>query len=215
MKSNAIDLRRVHNHEGRVVGPHPQVRVFEGKQMNSCPKCNSTLPDWAQQCQFCGTAVTPVARPTRDAGPAKSNYAFGIAKWVWVAYYSIAGYFAASGLASVIISAISIAQFNSDVPEGSALRVMGFGLFVGLGVALLGVGIGVGLLFQSDFARGFANIYCCLLALFGMWQSMLKIGLWAGLGPIDKLFGVWAILDTVSGLLMLYLIYETNDNSGF
>jgi hypothetical protein len=183
--------------------------------LNACPKCNSTLPDWAQQCQFCGTPVTPVARTRQDQAPQRSNYAFGIAKWVWVAYFAIAGYFVVSGLASATLSAISIAQFNNEIPEGSPLRAVGIPLFFGLGLAVLGIAVGVGLLFQNDFMKGLGNFYCGIIALFGGWNAMMGIGLWAALSPWSKVYCVWSMFDVVCGLLMLYLIHETNDNSGF
>lgn len=58
--------------------------------MINCPKCNATLPDSAGRCQFCGAALAKLApRRSQDDGE-ETNYSVPL-KWVWPAYYAIAG----------------------------------------------------------------------------------------------------------------------------
>jgi hypothetical protein len=188
--------------------------------VNTCPKCNSTLPDWVQQCQFCGSAVMPKASPNRYDAPRRSNYAYGIAPWVWVTYYTISGWFVLSGLYTLTTSVIGLVQFNArtanmaDAPFMPPVHALGFVFYVMMALALAGISVGVGLLLQNDFMKGIANYYCMLMALGGIYSFFVAMAL-----PIHNFTRIILIsrsgLDIVCGLLMLYLIFETNDNSGF
>lgn len=181
--------------------------------MKTCPKCNSTLPDWAQQCQFCGSAVAAVASPDRYAPQKKSNYAYGIAPWVWVAYYTIAGWFVLSGLYALTISAVRLVRFN-DETAGTPFQTLNWIFYLGMAWALIGIGAGIGLLLQNDFVKALANYFCVATAIFAFFSFFR----WMGVTPssFTRTLNIsWSAVDMVSGLLMLYLIFETNDNSGF
>jgi hypothetical protein len=177
------------------------------------------LPDWAQKCQFCGAAVTPVAIARRDAPPKKSNYMFGIAKWVWVTYYTIAGWFVAHGLFNLSVYAIAAARFNAtatpDSPNSIFMPVHAVNamFFLLIALALAAVVVGAGLLLQNDFIKGIANWYCALMALNGIYGVFWAIAMPIGAGRVVAV--ALSSLDIVCGLMMIYCILETNEQSAF
>ena len=187
--------------------------------MNTCPSCKSTLPDWVQQCQFCGAAVTPVATARRDAPVKKSNYMFGIAKWVWVTYYTIAGWFVAHGLFNLTVYAVAAMRFNAtaepDSPNSILMPVhaMNAIFFLLIALALAAVLVGVGLLFQNDFVKSIANWYCALMALGGIYGLCMAMALPSGAGRVVAM--TLSTLDIICGLMMIYCILETNEQSAF
>ena len=161
--------------------------------MITCPKCQSPLPDWATSCQFCGADVGKVARP--GAVPTQKRASVGgPARWVWVTYYLIAGYWVVSGGLEILKTCTDRSGPNWVV-------------IVFAGVSAL---LGVGLICQVEEARGISHICAWLKMLDGAGWTV--VGLWGILwspllGIVLVIFG---LLNVVTGGLMVYLIGETS-----
>ncbi len=167
--------------------------------MITCPKCNQSLPDWAQTCQFCGSALTNVARPKVEK-ERRSNLG-AIPGWVWALYYIVCVYWIADGTFA-ILNSTQVFTFQGQKFESTDY----FGIFFGA-VRIL---IGLGLVLRLEFIRAYVNFVCFLNILGGL------LGGWAGimLMAVNGLFG--AILVITNGLqvimsgLMIWLIGETD-----
>ncbi len=169
--------------------------------MVKCPGCNATLPDMATQCQFCGAqfAGTPANQTrgyARPVGPQRglartinATDAWGKPKWVWPAYYAVAGWWVLQAILAVLMS------------HGTV-----FGLVVG---GVTGI-IGLGLLARIEIVRGIVNIVCFLNILFGLYDMGLGFlgGGWSG-----SLIMVLAIMQVGMAGLMIFLIGETETRS--
>src|SRR5437773_422035 len=97
-------------------------------KMTNCPKCNATLPDGSQSCQFCGTQWAPVHGDAKRAG--RTSFHGGAPSWIWPAYYGIAGWWILNG-AFAILAATAFAP-----KEGSGAGSI-IGLIIGAFTALV------------------------------------------------------------------------------
>lgn len=176
--------------------------------MISCPKCNSSLPDWAQQCQFCGTETSKVARPVVQQK--KVNYAYGTAPWVWWAYYGISGWFVFSGLVSIIKSALELVSFNRQA-AGTMFASFNVFFYVQMAIAGAAVVVGLGLILKSEMIRNIANWYFALMILSGLFGVLNSLSVMALLGTVGLLMLIQSGLNILLGGFMIYLIFETND----
>lgn len=172
--------------------------------MVTCPKCSATLPDWAKNCQFCGSDVRAVVRPVETS--AKKNYGYGPPKWVWAAYYAVSVYFILGGLADVMASIMATSQKDFlGEPQGYSLGVI-LGIVFGAVSAL----VGIGLLLRIELARGIVNFICGMKIICGLASAGATI---AG----AMLFGPWLlfikVLDIVTAGFMIYLIGETEKSA--
>jgi hypothetical protein len=174
----------------------------------TCPKCQNTLPDWAQSCQFCGGDVKGIVRPVQTVK--KSNYAYGTAPWVWVVYYVLSSLMALRGL---IMTTICVAGYYAAkaamesegggvLSEGST-QMMGGIVFVAIFFTSVDIIVGVGLLFKNEFLR-----------MIGTWYLAVSI-LWAGFNMLSSMGSTFALtlnlmVMVVNGML-IYCILETND----
>ena len=165
--------------------------------MIQCPNCKNTLPDAFTLCQFCGADVSKVPRAV--AAPAQKTTSYQTANWVWVAYFGIAGYWLLGGAVDVFrgIQALSKTDFAY------------FGIAFGAATAF----VAIGLMLRAELVRGLVNILCWLRILFG------ALGLWGALigsifiGPLAIVFAVFSAFDIASGMLMIYLIGETEKSA--
>lgn len=161
--------------------------------MVTCPKCTASLPDWAQNCQFCGSDVRAVQR-TADQAPTRkfTSAAFEVPKWVWIAYYFICGYFVLSGLVGILTGLLGQTQNVVSVIGGTISLILG-----------------VGLAFRVELIRGIVNFVCginIIFGLIGLAGTILSIAL---LGPLGVLLLIFRVFDLVTNGMMIYLIGET------
>jgi hypothetical protein len=166
--------------------------------MIQCPNCKNTLPDTFTQCQFCGADVTKVVRPAPTKKASRPLYE--PPKWVWIAYFGIAGYWLIGGIMDVVRGLTSLSGAGAFAYIGIA-----FGAFTAL--------VGIGLMARVELVRGIVNVICFLRIIFGL------LGLWGALwgslflGPLALLFAVFAAFDIVTGILMIYLLGETEKSA--
>jgi hypothetical protein len=159
--------------------------------MIQCPKCASSLPDWAQSCQFCNTCVKDVKRPV--AVKQHKGNLLPTAKWVWAAYYIIAFWWMLSGSIGVISGAID--------KEGPLVAT----IVVGGATVLLGVGLAM----RIELLRGIANIFAWVRIIFSGLGLIGALGMMMLFPLIGVLWFLLNLIDIVSAGLLVYLIGET------
>lgn len=169
--------------------------------MTKCPKCQATLPDGAGACQFCGTSLSaappPVRMPGRAIGRTPSP-TYGQPKWIWPAYYAIAGWW--------ILDGVRVIALSVGIGEG------GFGIFdmvLGAVTAL----VGVGLILRVDLARGIVNILCFLQILDGALSLIIGLFLTAALGFWGAIGMIFSAIRIAVAVLMIFLIGETESHA--
>lgn len=171
--------------------------------MITCPKCNATLPDWAQTCQFCQADVKAVARPKpvvqqkRGITPAAS--------WIWPSYYAMCAFFALEGAAG-------IAQVFMDSHTKFMGQEMGLNAFsfVSIAINAFTILIGIGLALRVEIIRGIVNFFCGLRILFGLLGLAGSVMGTLFAGAIGFLFVLLNIVNIATAAFMIYLIGETD-----
>jgi len=171
--------------------------------MINCPKCNASLPDWAQKCQFCGTDTTKVARPVVDRTKRKIA-AFETPVWVNVAYYSIAGWFILSALISAAANVISINAAKSDSSGGD---------YIGLVFCVIQILIALGLILKINIVRGIVNFFCALQIIKGILFGLGAFPLMMISPVAGILWLLYQLFDIATAAFMIYLIGETDAGS--
>ena len=155
--------------------------------MLKCSQCNSTLPDFATMCQFCGNTWSP-----SNSGPAgtKANItqAMNSLAWVRPAYYGIAAYWVVSGIIECLTA------------KGST---------VGIVLGAINILVGLGLILKVEVIRSVVNAICFVNILFGV---LALVG--AFFSPfVGGLIGVVIVIMNFVNLgtsgLMIFLIGET------
>jgi hypothetical protein len=161
--------------------------------MITCPKCQSTLPDWATTCQFCGTDVAKVARPA-PVKTQKKVYGYGPAPWVWVAYYLIGGWWVLSGGFHVFQAAIhpSIVSIITCI-------------FAGFQVLL-----GIGLILRIEAFRAVVHFFAWVWIALRALDTLFGFGMIFFSPLIGILMVLWGLFDIVVAGLLIYLIGETD-----
>lgn len=140
----------------------------------TCPKCNQTLPGWADKCQFCGHQIAKgYVRPT-DANRYQVDNRM---TWQEVAYIIVSAIMLLNGVYYLL-------QAGNVVP--SAVYTVGgsgfLAFFGGLQVIL-----GTGLLFQQGWAQFIVKLLSWLAiagSLAQLFLSMLYIGHMRGAGTV-------------------------------
>jgi len=177
--------------------------------MIQCPKCQQSLPDWSQICQFCQTDLKSVPRPKgSDPNYARAQANFGQpAKWIWPAYYIISIYWVISG-ARTLIGAIMMSMATQHNIFGEAVQRLDI---VGMVVGALTLLTGLGLAAKIEFFRGVVNVLCFLQILGNICglASMIMIGSLI-LGPYVIIGIVFQVLNIATAALMIYVIGETD-----
>ena len=171
--------------------------------MIACPKCNASLPDWTQTCQFCQTDVKSVARP-KIVAVQKKGYT-PMHAWVWPAYYAMCAFFIIEGAGGILETIISSHQKFLG-------QEMGLGAFSFISMAFDGFTIllGVGLALRVELIRRIVNFFCGLRIFFGL------LGLAGSLlgsliaGPMALIFIFLNVVNIVTAGFMIYLIGETD-----
>ncbi|MFI5386030.1 MAG: hypothetical protein ACHQ50_07905 [Fimbriimonadales bacterium] len=174
--------------------------------MITCPKCNATLPDWAQKCQFCQADVRAVVRP-KPVVQQKRGY-IPMHTWVWPCYYAMCAFFVLEGGAGILQTILSShAKFSG--------QEVGLGAFSFVEMAIDGFTalLGIGLALRIELARGIVNFFCGLRIFFGI------LGLFGSLmgtlifGALGLLFVILNIVNIVTAAFMIYLIGETEKSA--
>lgn len=172
--------------------------------MIQCPKCNNTLPDWAQTCQFCKADLSKVPRP-KTAVAAKRPL-MQTASWIWPTYYVISGYFVLSGIWEIVQTIFAASSHKPGAEATGMGPIQGFMIIIGVVTSL----IGLGLLFKVELARGIVNVFCWIRIALGVLSLPATIGMVVVFGPLGVVMLVSSIFDIVSSGLMIYLIGETD-----
>jgi len=176
--------------------------------MIQCPKCQQSLPDWSQVCQFCQTDLKGVARPkTGDPANNRPVANFGQpAKWIWPTYYAISIYWIISG-AKTLISAIVTSMYAQQNVFGESVKSLDV---VGMIVGTLTILTGIGLIAKVEFVRGVVNVLCFLQILGNLCglASLIMIG--SILGPWVLVGIIFQVLNIATAALMIYVIGETD-----
>ncbi len=164
--------------------------------MIKCPSCQASLPDWAQECQFCKTSTKGVARPARDPhdpAPLQSS-----PKWVWPLYYALATYFMINGLAGLVLCIV-------ENQKGFAIS----GALMGI-LGLVSAVLGLGLLFRYEPARGIVNFVCGLNIIFGLFALAGSVFGILFSGFLGVLLVLYKLLDLAVNGFLIFLIGETD-----
>lgn len=167
--------------------------------MIQCPKCNNSLPDWSQTCQFCQTDLKGVARPKAPQDKHQRSV-FAPPVWVWPTYYVV---FSIQLILNVIrvVMGIQIKNAGANPEMGGFSPTFGQGMIVIFGLSAL---LSVGMLARVEIVRTITKIFAFISIAFGM------------LGLIGSFLVSWpAVAQSVFGLLInafiIYLIIETDD----
>lgn len=176
--------------------------------MIQCPKCKQSLPDWSQNCQFCGSDVKGVSRPA--AAEKKKYAAFETPKWIWVCYYGIAIWWILGGIYDVLDSMYVFGkpvellklekEFNTTV--GPSI----FGIVVGGLTALFGIGLAV----KLELIRGIVNFFAGLRLIFGLLGLAGAIMGMTFSGVLGLSFVLINLADIVTAGLLIFIIGETD-----
>lgn len=176
--------------------------------MIQCPKCQQSLPDWAQVCQFCQTDLKGVSRPkSTDPAYARPTSNYGQpAAWIWPTYYIISAYWIISGL-KTLISAILLSMTAKENIFGESVKSLDV---VGMVVGALTIATGIGLAAKIEFVRGIVNVLCFLQILGNICglASLIMIG--SIFGPWVLIGVVFQVLNILTAALMIYIIGETD-----
>lgn len=172
----------------------------------TCPNCKNSVPPAFQVCQFCGTSLTNVVRPKQGgaAGGKKKLFDydehnvdhFAKPKWIWPAYYSIAGYFI---LYAVVSSLRMLVTRKPDEDINVLLLIVN-----GLGVVK-----GLGLILRIQFIRNGVVFLCGLSIIFALLGIPGTLAIAAAMGAAGLLFVIASVIDFMFNCLMIYLIGET------
>ncbi|HWA84246.1 MAG TPA: hypothetical protein VG820_12455 [Fimbriimonadaceae bacterium] len=174
--------------------------------MISCPKCNATLPDWAQTCQFCQTDVKAVPR-SKAVAPQKKGWT-PAAPWIWPCYYAMCAFFVLEGLGGIIQTLLGShhkimgQEVGLDVMSYVSMAIDGFTILIGIGLAL-----------RVEIIRGIVNFFCGLRILFGIID--LGFALLGSLlvGALGFVFVILNLVNIASAGFMIYLIGETDKHA--
>lgn len=176
--------------------------------MINCPKCNQSLPDWSQSCQFCGTDVKTVARPAPVQK--KVSQVFITPQWVWVAYYAIALWWILGGAYDVMDAMylfgkpLALLKLEREVGVVSGPNIVG--IVAGAVTCLFGIGLAL----KIELIRGIVNFFAglkLLFALLGLAGSLLGMSFSGALGLV---FVIMNIIDIVTSGALIFLIGETD-----
>lgn len=167
--------------------------------MITCPKCNQSLPDWATNCQFCGTSLANVPRPKAEK---EHRTQLGVIPgWVWGLYYGVCVYWILDGTFDVL-NAFHVIKIGSEqVQDIDVISLIG---------GSISIICGLGLVLRLEVVRGIVNFFCFLNILSGL------LGGWAGLMlmAVNGLFGsiilIVNLLQVITSGLMVWLIGETD-----
>lgn len=165
--------------------------------MITCPGCQKTLPDWAKQCQFCGSDTTKVARPVaqvKERRPMSTD----AAPWVFGVYYAISGYYLLSGLFDVLIG---VGVVGPEQMRGSIAHLV----FGGLRMVL-----GLGLITRWEPVRGIVNVACFLTMIGAGLNAFQGFFLLPLLGAFMAIALVLDVIDFATAGFMIFLIGETD-----
>ncbi len=162
--------------------------------MIHCPNCNATLPDYVSRCHFCGSTFANQNLPPKMRAASGGYDATGRPKWVWPAYYGIAGWW-------ILTGAVGIAQ---------GLLLQHGGGIVGTAAGVLNVVFGLGLMARVEIVRGITNVVCFINIVFGLFSlvgAFLASAIFGLLGAIEM---VVCMVNIGAAVFLMFLIGETD-----
>jgi hypothetical protein len=162
--------------------------------MINCPKCQATLPDGSGRCQFCNTTFT--AAPVRPGSDLDAPTESVNLKWVWPAYYAIAGWWIFNGLYGIV-------QVLLSKHAGSFWGVMD------IAISSITALVGLGLILRVELARGIVNVLCFLQILQGLFGVLGGFIMSFAIGIFGAIAMVMSILQIIIAVLMVFVIGET------
>ena len=168
--------------------------------MINCPKCNATLPDWAAKCQFCGNTFTPAPKRASANDEQETPGQSLNLKWVWPAYYGIAGWWIVSGLYDVI------SALTSRHP-GSLFST------ISIVFAVITLLVGVGLIARVELARGIVNVLCFLQILDGAFGMLGGFVFSFAIPVVGMIAMIMSLLKIALALAMVFVIGETESRA--
>lgn len=172
--------------------------------MISCPKCSASLPDWAKTCQFCHADTTAVARPKPVASSRPVAFA-GPPQWVWGAYYAISVLYVVEGVDDIFMTFVN----SHRKIMGEEIGIGPFGI-LSIVLGALTILIGLGLVLRIEFIRGIVNFFCGVQILLGILGFFGAVAAALFTGPFGILLMFLEVLRVVCGVMMIYLIGETD-----
>jgi tetratricopeptide (TPR) repeat protein len=183
------------------VSPAPAPAQAPAKQI-PCRACKRLISEWTFVCPHCGERLRESARSIEIANIK--------APWQEVAYKIVAVLWILLGLFTVWQGyyEVRVAE-NEAIRDGyEAANVFTPLLAYFVIVALIRIGIGVGLLMENEFVQGIAKFICFLAILDGLLRTLsFTVGDVAG--------GVAALIQLVVAGFTLYLINFVGGDGGY
>lgn len=162
----------------------------------NCPRCQQTIPAWADRCQFCGGTITKgYARPI-DAYQYKIN---NRPSWKEVAYIIVAIIIALQGVYNLLLAA-------DVIPN--AFYKLGGSAFVGI-IGLIHLALGVGMLTHQSWAQFIVKLGCWLSLAYSSLWLLMQLMMVSRTHHYGLLFATMFNVGLYS--LTLYLIGEESD----
>jgi hypothetical protein len=179
-----------------------------------CPNCKQTLPDWQQTCQFCKADTKAVARPVKQRY-AKSDQAFAVPKWVWTAYYGIAGYWIIESIFTILTTLNTISE---NAAKAAAAKneiekmILEPSIWSYLPIAFAGITIlfAIGLMIRNNTIRGIVNFFSAIKLLAGVCGIVGTLLAGMVFGPWALLYLIVHLITIGTAAMMIYLIGETD-----
>ena len=119
-------------------------------------------------------------------------------KWVWWAYYLIAGYFLLGGI-FVVLAGLGVLGEDMAL-GGSCIAIMG----------LVNIVLGAGLILRWEAIRGVVNVVCFVTIIMAAWSALQGFFLAPLTGPYAALFLFQNVIDFCTAGFMIFLLGETD-----
>lgn len=164
---------------------NPEIRQTQTIQ---CPSCDMILRDTTENCPGCGASTIHLARSTRDI----TGFSYGgpVPPFAWPLYYVISAYWVLSGIAEIVLSAIS----RDGIQLWSAV-CPGFQIF-----------LGIGLLLRLEIIRGIVNVLCWFSILGGLLKVIGGILVMATIGAMAIPNVLFGLIQIITSALMIWVI---------
>jgi hypothetical protein len=167
------------------------------------PHCGQTVPDFMDECQFCGADLIAVDRPNRKDGETGTGLSHSHIKLI----YNMLGLI---WIGSAIWDGIQMMVIAPAV-AGESLE---FGVFEQVIVVMLSLKIlfAIGFLAKIEIIRGIVNFFCGLQLVFGLIGLVMSIPLLffgSFLSTIEMLLSAVIDLGTAAGII--WIIGETDN----
>lgn len=178
--------------------------------MITCPNCRQTLPDFVNQCQFCGADTRAVQRPAfqpvDDDGFDQPDLRTGSGlsgEWVRRIYYGLGTMWIVTGVWGLLDITL-IGPAASKKPFEMSLLT---GLIIG--ITCIRLVLAVGYMMRANIAKQIINVFAAiglLFALLGLVGSLMTIML---VGPLGVVFVILQLIDVIVNGGIMWIIGES------